>query len=108
MNDVLEPTGRSCRFAWPGRCGPGFDAAREPEPRVVGSETREVGDMAHVYKVLTQKDRFFKGKFDPMKLEEALNAYAGEGWKVVGTATAEFPGIGNRRQEIVVVMEREH
>ena len=31
------------------------------------------------YKVLSQKDRFFSGKFDPQKLEDALNSYAGTG-----------------------------
>src|SRR6185436_18156204 len=28
------------------------------------------------YKVLTQKDKWFSGKFDPDQLEQALNAYA--------------------------------
>ena len=27
------------------------------------------------YKVLTQKDRFFGGKFDPEKLEATINSY---------------------------------
>jgi hypothetical protein len=58
------------------------------------------------YKVLTQKDRFFGGKFDPVKLEEALNAYAGEGWIVSGIATADIPSFGGSRQELVVVMSR--
>lgn len=60
------------------------------------------------YKVLTQKDRFFGGKFDPMKIEGALNAYAVEGWKVVGVTTGEFPAaFGKDRKELVVVMERD-
>ena len=58
------------------------------------------------YKVLTQKDRFFAGKFDPMKLESALNSYATEGWQVVSMATAEIPGFGQKREELVVLMER--
>ena len=58
------------------------------------------------YKVLTQKDRFFHGKFDPEKLEAALNAYADEGWRVVGAATADMPSLGRSRQEMVVIMER--
>jgi hypothetical protein len=58
------------------------------------------------YKVLTQKDRFFAGKFDPLKLEGALNSYAAEGWKVVSIATAEVPGLGQKREELIVVMER--
>lgn len=35
------------------------------------------------YKVLTQKDRFFAGKFDPAKLEQAVNSYADEGWRPI-------------------------
>lgn len=31
------------------------------------------------YKVLTQKDKWFSGKFDPQALENALNSYA-EQW----------------------------
>jgi Domain of unknown function (DUF4177) len=61
----------------------------------------------HAYKVLTQKDRYFQGKFDPEKLEAALNAYASEGWKVVGAATADIPTLGRTRQEMVVILERE-
>jgi hypothetical protein len=58
------------------------------------------------YKVLTQKDRFFHGKFDPEKLEAALNAYAEEGWRVVGAATADVGALGRNRQEMVVIMGR--
>lgn len=60
------------------------------------------------YKILTQKDKWFSGKFDPSKLEEALNAYAEQGWKVVTSATAEFPGIlSGKREELIIIMERE-
>ena len=58
------------------------------------------------YKVLTQKDRFFGGKFDPVKLEEALNSYAHQGWTVTGIATADIPSFGGGRQELVVVLSR--
>jgi len=59
------------------------------------------------YKVLTQKDRFFAGKFDPEKLENAINSYASEGWVVVSVATASIPSITGTREELIVVMERE-
>jgi hypothetical protein len=59
-----------------------------------------------MYKVLTQKDRFFGGKFDPEKLEAALNAYAAEGWSVITTATADIRSLGGARQEMVVIMEK--
>ena len=59
------------------------------------------------YKVLTQKDKWFSGKFDPELLEKALNSYASQGWRVVATATASIPGFGNNREELLIVMERE-
>ncbi len=58
------------------------------------------------YKVMTQKDRFFGGKFDPEKLEAALNTYAAEGWSVVGIATAAISAMSAARDEIIVVFER--
>ena len=59
------------------------------------------------YKVLTQKDKWFSGKFSPEKLEQAINSYAEQGWTVVTTATADIPGFGTNRQELIVVLERE-
>jgi len=59
------------------------------------------------YKVLTQKDRFFAGKFDPEKLENAINSYASEGWRVIAATTASIPSLGGSREELIVVLERE-
>ncbi len=59
------------------------------------------------YKVLTQKDKWFSGKFDPERLEQALNAYAKQGWRVRGVTSASIPGLmGGNRDELIVVMER--
>ena len=58
------------------------------------------------YKVVTLKDRFLGGKFDPLRLEEALNAYGNEGWHVVGSATNSY-GVSKGRDEMVFVMERQ-
>jgi len=58
------------------------------------------------YKVLTHKDKWFSGKFDPERLEQALNAYAAQGWHVKGIATASFPSLVGNREELVVVLER--
>lgn len=60
------------------------------------------------YKVLTQKDRFFGGKFDPVKLETAVNAYAQEGWEVVSMATANIPALTMSREELIVLLKREY
>ena len=60
------------------------------------------------FKVLTQKDRFLSKKFNPEMLERALNSYAEEGWNVRTLTTAEFPGfIGGKREELIVILERE-
>jgi hypothetical protein len=59
------------------------------------------------YKVMTQKDRFFAGKFDPEKLELAINAYAQEGWRVVSIATASIPSLTGAREELITVLERD-
>ena len=59
------------------------------------------------YKILTQKDRFFGGKFDPQKLEAAINSCVPEGWKVRAVTTATFPGFGSNREEMIVVLEKE-
>ena len=58
------------------------------------------------YKVLTQKDKWFTGKFNPLMLEKAINAYAKEGWRVKGISTAEIgSGVGSR-EEMVIILER--
>ncbi len=55
------------------------------------------GTSGFQYKVLTQKDRYFGGKFDPMKLENAMNSYAQEGWRVVAVTSATIVGMGQNR-----------
>jgi hypothetical protein len=64
-----------------------------------------------IYKVLTQRDEWFMGKFSPEKLEDAINSYAADGWRVVSMAAADvatwlgaFGGTG--RQELVVLLEK--
>jgi hypothetical protein len=89
----------------------GADWTDEYRPIEVSGGPVAVGDDGSAdtrveYKVLTQKDRFFGGKFDPVKLEEALNSYAHQGWTVTGIATADIPSFGGGRQELVVVLSR--
>ena len=59
------------------------------------------------YKILSQKDKWFSGKFDPERLEQALNAYAQQGFRVVTCATADIAGFGVARQEFITVLERD-
>ncbi len=65
------------------------------------------GAKRYQYKVLSQKDKWFSGKFDPELLEQAMNSYAAQGWRVIGCATADIPGFGGPRQEFVTILERE-
>lgn len=58
------------------------------------------------YKILSQKDKFFSGKFDPQLLENAINAYAEQGWEVVSMATASIPAFGGARDEVIVLFSR--
>jgi Domain of unknown function (DUF4177) len=56
------------------------------------------------YKVITQKDKWFSGEFDPEKVEGVLNSYAKQGWVMKGVATASVPGFGGQRDEIVIIV----
>ncbi len=58
------------------------------------------------YKVLSQKDKWFSGKFDPEQLEIALNSYAQQGWVLNAAVTASIAGFGGNREELVMILER--
>ena len=58
------------------------------------------------YKVLTQEDQRWSGKFSPENLERALNSYAAEGWRVVSSLTTSSPWSLSTVQ-IMVLLERE-
>lgn len=61
------------------------------------------------YKVLSQKDKWFSGKFDPEALEKALNALAEDGWRVVSMASSSREGLltGGGKDELVILLEKE-
>ena len=60
------------------------------------------------YKILTQKDKWFSGKFDPAVLEEALNSYAKQGWVVKTAFSADIPAFFcAAREEAIIVLERD-
>jgi hypothetical protein len=59
------------------------------------------------YKVFPQRDdKWITGSFDPEILEQKLNAYAEEGWKVVTCTSGQF-FVGGFRNEIVVILEKD-
>jgi hypothetical protein len=57
------------------------------------------------YKVLTERDTRFSGKFELEVLEKTLNSYAAEGWRLAeGFLAANFAK--SAKAEIVVILER--
>lgn len=84
------------------------------EPETAAAETTEVDTAAVArranadgpYKVITQRDPGFAGKFDPDRIEGVINAYAASGWKVCGVATTTFTTLAGKREEVIVLMER--
>lgn len=59
------------------------------------------------YKVLSQKDKWYSGKFDPALLEKALNDYAEMGYRVVCSSTASIQGFTGTREEMIIILERD-
>jgi hypothetical protein len=58
------------------------------------------------YKVLTEEDRRWSGKFSAENLEHALNSYAAEGWRVVsGLSVTSMWSLST--SQVMVVLERE-
>jgi hypothetical protein len=87
---------------------PGFLSSHREELITILERDEASGVMeTHEYKVLTQKDKWYSGKFDPQRLEGALNAYAQQGWIVVFGTSASFPGFfSSNREELIVVLSR--
>jgi hypothetical protein len=78
-----------------GEAGSAFVAAGSPP-----SGARE-------YKLLTPKDKYFDGKFDLTRLEEALNHFARQGWTVKAVSNPHIKGFSGAPEEtMVVVLER--
>jgi hypothetical protein len=57
------------------------------------------------YKVLTERDRRFSGRFDPATLEATLNTHAQQGWRLVQAAPTANT-MKTSKAEIVLVLER--
>ena len=58
------------------------------------------------YKVLSQQDRRWSGKFSPENLEHTLNSYAAEGWRVVSSFPMGSPWSLSTAQ-VMILLERE-
>ena len=56
------------------------------------------------YKLLTSKDKYFDGRFDLTRLEEAMNHFAKQGWTVKAMTLPHIKGYGGVTEETVVVL----
>jgi len=58
------------------------------------------------YKILTQDDKIFGGRFDADLLETTLNGYAADGWRLVEGVVA-FNVWKSLKAELLLVLERD-
>jgi hypothetical protein len=58
------------------------------------------------YKVLSERDSRFSGKFDLDQLENELNSCAADGWRIAGGLSA-MSIWKNAKSEILVFLERD-
>jgi hypothetical protein len=57
------------------------------------------------YKVITERDKRFSGRFDIDALETTLNSYANEGWRLAESFVAASL-MKSAKAEMVMILER--
>ncbi len=81
------------------------DPAPDPTAAFVSAGTSP--PESREYKLLTPRDKYFEGKFDLNRLEEALNHFGRQGWVVKAVMTPPIKGFSGAYEEtIVVLLER--
>jgi hypothetical protein len=82
---------------------PGESGARtETSGAFVAAEPRPEGTRE--YKLLTPKDKYFDGKYEFGKMEEAINYYGRQGWVVKAMSAPKVKGYSGALEDIVVVL----
>lgn len=116
--DALNRLGKECSAPEPGdvvyeQDGAFGDYAPAPASAQPGAPKPAPRPGQREYRVITQRDEMFGGRFNPEQLELSLNQLAADGWRVVSIASADvstFMGTfwsgRSARQELVVVLER--
>jgi hypothetical protein len=82
--------------------GAGAGAPAEAASPFVPAASTSSG--AREYKLLTSRDKYFDGKFDLQRLEEALNHFARLGWVAKAMSVPHFKGYSGALEEVVVVL----
>jgi hypothetical protein len=70
------------------------------------AELPRPNDGSRQYRVLTQKDQGFSGKFNATKVEEMLNDHARHGWSLKIAVTMNMPTHAGNHDELVLILER--
>lgn len=86
---------------------PALAPAAEPSSTPAAPAEPAAAGPAREYKLLTSRDRYFEGKFDLARLEEALNHYARQGWVAKSMCLPHIKNFqGAMQEEVVVLLER--
>jgi len=61
------------------------------------------------YLILSQKDKWFSGRFDAVVLQQVINEHARQGWivKAMTSTSREGMVLGGDRDELLVLLERD-
>jgi hypothetical protein len=61
------------------------------------------------YLIISQKDKWFSGRFDAATLTKVLNDHAKQGWRVITMATASRETLVSiqDKDELIVLLERD-
>ena len=86
-----------------------------PPPGPAPSSAHLPESGSRIYKVITQRDEFFRSSFNPERLQSLLNQESGRGWRVVSMTASDVgsflgsfwgKGGGAARQELIVLLEK--
>lgn len=58
------------------------------------------------YKVISAKDKLFGNRFNPEKIEKAINLLGNEGWELVEIANSDSAGMLTNRSEMIMIFKR--
>ena len=103
---VLLDRAHRCRSGPQGRNHPAAHAPAAPSSSAFAADAPPP-DGTHEYKILTPRDKFFDGRFDLARLEEALNHFGRQGWVAKSMLTPHVKGFtGGLEETIIVLLER--
>lgn len=80
-----------------------------PIPQPIPQVADDTSAQKFEYKVLSSNDGWFAGRFDPIMLEQYLNAYAKQGWRVIGCSSAHMADYSgySKHPGFLAILEKE-